>query len=115
MNQLFGGGNAPLNFTRIPDFCCRVLASLFAIAAIHCVDDVIVIEAKDFVLSGFTCWRSLASLCGWDVPDKKSPPPAQLFRALGAMIDFSSFPSGPIRILPASDRIASLVRVLGYP
>ena len=28
------------------------------------------------------------------------------------MIDLSSFPSGPIRILPASDRITSLVQVL---
>ena len=43
--QLFGSGNAPLNFTRYPDFCCRAIGALLAIAAVHCVDDVLVVEA----------------------------------------------------------------------
>ena len=112
VTQLFGSGNAPLNFTRIPDWCCRVLAALFAIPAIHCVDDVIVIELLKRIGSGYKCWRSLAEMCGWDVPDKKSPPPSQFFRALGAMIDFRAYPGGPIRICPAEDRIEDLYAVL---
>ena len=51
-------------------------------------------------------------MCGWDVPDKKSPPPSQLFRALGAMLDFTLYPGGPIRILPAQDRVDDLYNVL---
>ena len=65
VTQLFGSGNAPLHFTGISDFCCKALATLFAIAAIHCVDDVIVIEVVDFIISsGFRCWRESADLCG---------------------------------------------------
>ena len=44
VTQVFGSGNAPLNFTRNADFCCRAIARLFAIPAVHCVDDVIVLE-----------------------------------------------------------------------
>ena len=93
VTQLFGSGNAPLNFTRFPEFCCRALGALFAIAAVHCVDDVIVIDLLSNIADGFACWRKFADLCGWDVPDSKSPPPAQLFRALGAMIDFQGTPA----------------------
>ena len=63
VTQLFGSGNAPLHFTRIPDLCCKALATLFAIAAIHCVDDVIVTDVVDFISSGFRCWREFADLC----------------------------------------------------
>ena len=77
VTQLFGSGNAPLNFTRFPEFCCRALAALFAIPAVHCVDDVIVLELLRNIASGFGCWRKFADLCGWDVPDSKSPDPSQ--------------------------------------
>ena len=87
VTQIFGSGNVPLNFTRYADFCCRALSALFEIPATHCVDDVIVLEVLKTIHSAFSCWRSFAVLCGWDVPDEKSPPPSQLFRALGAMIE----------------------------
>ena len=112
VTQLFGSGNAPLNFTRFPEFCCRALAALFAIPAVHCVDDVIVIELASLIDLGFSSWRRFADLCGWDVPDSKSPPPTQLFRALGAMMDFESYPRGPICIRPAEDRVTELLDVL---
>ena len=44
VTQLFGSGKAPLNFTRYAELCCQALAALFAIPAIHCVDDDIVLE-----------------------------------------------------------------------
>ena len=87
VTQLFGSGNAPLNFTRFPDFCCRVIAMLLVIPAVHCVDDVIVIEILELISSSYSSWRAFARMCGWDVPDAKSPPPSQWFRALGAVLD----------------------------
>ena len=36
--QLFGNSMAPLNFCRIPDWCCFVMSRLLRIAAIHCID-----------------------------------------------------------------------------
>ena len=112
VTQLFGSGNAPLNFCRFPDFCCRAIAALLAIPAVHCVDDVIVVEVVELVSSAFACWRSFAEMCGWDVPDDKSPPPSQLFRALGAMLDFRTYPKTPMYICPAEDRMLSLKTVL---
>ena len=113
VTQLFGSGNAPLNFTRFPDFCCRVIAMLLAIPAVHCVDDVIVVEILELISSSYYCWRSFARMCGWDVPDAKSPPPSQWFRALGAILDFTGFPSYPMYIRPAQDRLESLKVLLG--
>ena len=110
--QLFGSGNAPLNFTRYADFCCRALAALFSIPAVHCVDDVIVVEIKKLVQAAFHCWRAFAVLCGWDVPDEKSPPPSQRFRALGAILDFVNFPMGPMLICPSEDRVEGLAEAL---
>ena len=52
VTQLFGSGNAPLNFTRFPELCCRALAALFAIPAVHCVDDVLVIELLSTIAEG---------------------------------------------------------------
>ena len=72
VSQLFGSGSAPLNFTRFPEFCCRALAALFAIPAVHCVDYVIVVELVATIAEAFVCWRCFADLCGWDVPDAKS-------------------------------------------
>ena len=112
VSQLFGSGNAPLNFTRCPDFCCRAISCLLGIAAVHCVDDVLVLEIWDSAMSAFHGWRGFADLCGWDVPDSKPPPPASRFRALGAMLDFSFFPGSPMLICPAEDRIEGLMELL---
>ena len=109
---MFGSGNAPLNLTRYADFCCRALSALFAIPATHCVGDVIVFEILKTVMEAFTCWRAFAVLCGWDVPDEKSPLPSQLFRALGAMVDLASFPRGPMVLRPAEDRVEGLIEAL---
>ena len=112
MSQLFGSGNSPLNFSRFPDWCCRVLSFLFAIGAIHCVDDVLVLERACTVDSAYQCWRIFAALCGWDVPDAKSPPPSDFFRVLGAMTDFRQYPDGPMLLRAASDRVESILEML---
>ena len=112
VSQLFGSGNSPLNFSRVPDWCCRVLAFLFAIGAIHCVDDVLVFERLATVDSAYSAWRGFALLCGWDVPDAKSPPPADFFRVLGAMVDLRLYPEGPILLRAAHDRVEALVEQL---
>ena len=51
-------------------------------------------------------------LCGWDVPDEKSPEPSQSFRAPGAILDFSAYPRMPMVIRPAEDRMESLQVIL---
>ena len=91
--QLFGGSSAPLNFTRIPDWCCHMMAFFFTMAMVHCVDDMLSTERLSTIHSGFCAWRMLADLCGWDVPDEKSPPPSVHVRALGAMTDYTSLPT----------------------
>jgi len=102
ISQLFGSKSAPLNFARVPDFCCHVLASLLAVAADHCVDDISSIEKAPSSYSAFAAWRTIAEAMGWDIPDSKSPPPASVVRTLGADTDLSSTPVSPpiIRIAP---------------
>ena len=51
-------------------------------------------------------------MCEWDAPDAKSPPPAQIFRALGAIVDLSQYPGGQLLFRPAEDRIESLMEML---
>ena len=106
--QLFGSGNSPLNFCRYPDWCCTVLSAIFAILTDHCVDDLLCAERAETAMSAFLGWRNLARMCGWDVPDVKSPPPTTSFRALGAITDLTDFPGGPIRLRAAPDRIDAI-------
>ena len=112
VTQLFGSGNAPLNFTRFPDFCCRAIAAPLAIPAVHCVDDVIDVEILELINCSYKAWRQSAVLCGWDVPDEKSPEPSQSFRALGAILAFSAYPRLPMLIHLAEDRKESLQVIL---
>ena len=102
ISQLFGSKSAPLNFARVPDFCCYALASLLAVAADHCVDDILSIERAATSYSAFAAWRTIAEAMGWDIPDSKSPPPAAVVRTLGADTDLSATPVSPpvIRIAP---------------
>ena len=107
--QLFGCALAPTNFCRIPDWCAHVCSRLFFLALIHCIDDVLTAEPSDTIQIAFRVWRRFADLCGWDIPDAKSPPPADLFRVLGAMIDLTRTPLPPV-IRLADDRFLKLSR-----
>ena len=60
---------------------------LAAIPFVQCVDDMLYAEHLASIQSGYTFWRRFADLYGWDVPDKKSPPPTELQRVLGACSD----------------------------
>ena len=44
------------------------------------VDDLLCIEPARNITSAFKFWRMFADLCGWDVPDEKSPPPSRYTR-----------------------------------
>ena len=110
--QLFGSGNAPLNFCRFPDTCCTWMAVLFAVCCGHCVDDLLAIERASTSFSAYMSWRALALACGWDVPDSKSPPPSSVLRTLGAMTDLSEFPDGPILLRAVEERCESIRVVL---
>ena len=44
------------------------------------------------IQSGWTLWRPFEDLCGWRVPDARSPPPAQFLTVLGAEFDLRPFP-----------------------
>ena len=69
------------------------MAFLFTMAMVHCADDMLSTERLSTVQSGFCAWRMLDDLCGWDVPDAKSPPPSVYVRALGAMTYYTSLPT----------------------
>ena len=93
--QFFGGKSCPLNFARVPDLCCHALATMAGLATSHCVDDVLALDRKTTIFSGWLVWRVLAACCGWVVPDAKSPLPSQVHRILGATSDSSQTPCGP--------------------
>ena len=106
--QLFGSGNSPLNFCRYPDWVCTVLSCLLAIPADHCVDDILSLERAISAYSGYSAWRAFARVCGWDVPDEKSPPPAACFRTLGAITDLTDFPGGVLRLRVSPERVEAI-------
>ena len=112
VSQLFGSGSAPLNFSRFPAWCVYALGMAFGLLADHCVDDILFVEQMRTGMSAFTSWRRFAVCCGWDIPDKKSPPPSQRFRTLGAITNLAGFPSGPILLEPAADRVAKILEEL---
>ena len=110
--QFFGGKSCPVNFARIPDWCCFMLACLGAIASSHCVDDLLSVDRFSTIAEAWLLWRCFAILCGWDVPDKKSPIPDQAHRVLGAMSDLSATPSGFPQITVTVDRANQLRWIL---
>ncbi|CAK0800781.1 unnamed protein product, partial [Prorocentrum cordatum] len=106
--QLFGGKSAGLNFCRIPAWCARVTAYLYAIYFVHCVDDVLAAEAADTTHSARASWRKFADVCGWLVENAKSPPPAPAFAAIGAYFDLAPLPRHPAMIRIAQERCERL-------
>ena len=103
-SQLFGSGTAPLNFSRYPSWCTWLVSILFLLPMEQCVDDMSSVERASAMLSGFHRWRSFASACGWDVPDKKSPPPQRFILNLCAITDLRLFPDGPIELMRAVEK-----------
>ena len=110
--QFFGGKSCPVNFARVPDWGCHLVASLGAVPMSHCVDDMLCTDRKTTILSGFRLWRGLARLAGWDVPDRKSPPPSPCSRVLGVMSDLSPTPHAPPLVRVTPDRVELLVAAL---
>ena len=110
--QFFGGKSCPVNFARVPDWCCHALASIAGLATSHCVDDVLAVERKTTIFSGWLVWRVLAACCGWVVPDEESPFPSQVHRILGATSDLSQTPCGPPTLSIAQDRVAQLTSMI---
>ena len=110
--QFFGGKSCPVNFARIPDWGCHMMASLGGIGCSHCVDDVLAIDLNETILEGWLVWRTLAACCGWDVPDNKSPPPSRARRILGAFSDLQNTPSSPPHLEIEPDRKLQLLSAL---
>jgi len=106
--QLFGGKSAGLNFCRIPAWSCWAMSVLHATPFVHCVDDMICIEREATATTGNRSWRHLAHSAGWDIPDRKSPPPAQVFTALGAEVDLSPLPAASALIRITAERARAL-------
>ena len=110
VSQMFGSSLSPLNFSRFPDWCATLMATLFGVIMAQCVDDLLAPERKRYVQSAYRCWRVVADLTGWDVPDEKSPPPSQSLRTLGATTDLRDFPRKAIMLRVAKDRVAELTQ-----
>ena len=100
--------SCPVNFARVPDWCCHVLATMAGLATSHCVDDVLAVDRKTAIFSGWLVWRVLAAFCGWVVLDSKSPLPSQVHRILGATSDLSLTRSGPPTLSISQDRVSQL-------
>ena len=114
LSLLFGGSEDPQQFSRFPAWVCFCLAVTLAVGAQHCVDDLILIEEIVGLLHGWTCWRILAMLLGWDVPDSKSPLPSQLFTALGIQQVHLYTPEFPVTFQITAKRKAVLRALLEY-
>ena len=99
----FGGKSCPVNFARVPDWCCHVLANMAGLGSSHCVDDVLVVDRKTTIFSGWLVWRVLAACCGWVVLDSKSLLPSQV-HAILATSDLSQTPCGPPTLSISQDR-----------
>ena len=91
---------------------CHALASIAGLATSHCVDDVLAVDRKTTIFSGWLVWRVLAACCGWVVPDEKSPLPSQVHRILGATTDLPQIPCGPPTLSIAQDRVAQLTSMI---
>ena len=76
------------------------------------VDDLLSVERLATMFSGYQSWRTFAAICGWDIPDEKSPEPQQFLRTLGAMTDFRRFPIDPIVLSSTEERIKSTLNDL---
>ena len=79
------------------------LACLCGCCHDHRVDDMLTVEGSATAPCSCCAWRQLARLCGWNVTDRTSPPPSQIFEAAGAQVDLQPLPKDPavLRILKA--------------
>ena len=84
------------------------MSRLFATPFVHCVDDMICIERLSTIHSGFHSWRLFADLCGWNIPDSKSPLPAQVFMALGAELRLAPLPLSDASVRITAERAKAL-------
>ena len=91
---------------------CEVLASLFAVAVTHCVDDVIAVEPEDLVHSGRESWLALAAAAGWAVSLEKSPPPERVFGVIGITLDLSPVPEHDALVDVTAKRLESVSRAI---
>ena len=55
--QLFGSRVSPVNFSRLPIWTYKLMANLFAVAMVLCVDDVICTERSLTIISACSCWK----------------------------------------------------------
>ena len=109
LSLLFGGPGAPVQFARYPAWFAFVVAVLIARPLSHCVGDVIGVERKATMLSGWRFWRALAEWAGWDVPDSKSPFPSATLIVIGIQPNFQVLPYGEVIIEISKCRVQSLI------
>ncbi len=62
---------------------------------------------------GWRCWRRLAHLCGWEVPDSKSPPPHWVYLVVGYEMDHTRVPLDWAYLRIAPKRVRALLKILG--
>ena len=75
----------------------------------HCVDDCLVVERDTVIEEGYEAWRELVELCGWFIPDDKSPLPQARYVALGAQVDLTKLPKSPATFRITEKRRSALV------
>ena len=112
MCQLFGGKSPPLNFARYAAWLCECAASLFALPASHCVDDIISVEPAPLAASGSLAFKILCGVTDWTISVTKSPPPADTFVVIGVELDLSCVPEDEAILKVTGKRIVQLTKIL---
>jgi hypothetical protein len=110
--QIFGSRAAPLNFSRFPDWCVHSMAKLFIAWMEQCIDDLICMERLSTAASARSSWLAFAACCGWNIPLKKSPPHATVFRALGVFVDLSPLPLAAASIKACERRLDQICHII---
>ena len=110
--QTFGSKNSPLNFSRFPAVICELVAVLFCLAATHCVDDVIGIEAEETAMFGKSCWDEFMDLCGWLMSESKNTDPRSSLEVIGVSLNLKPFPNEMPTIMVTAKRLENLEMIL---
>ena len=93
---------------------CRCVATLFAVLASHCVDDVTSIEPVALSVFGNLAFKAPCSLDGWSLSASKSPPPVDNFIVIGIWLDLSGVPADEAILKISERRIEQLNKILMY-
>jgi hypothetical protein len=97
-----------LNFSRFPEWAAEIMASLWAVPATSCVDDVISVERSSTADSARDAWICFTSETGWLISLEKAPLPSKRFIVIGVCLDLRPWPSSDPLVSVTEKRLQAL-------